>query len=1274
MSSETEMVNKNVKVNIKLPADITATSHSHNNKKSQPAKDKLTFQFNRETKVQTVLEVLGISNETKYLTNIELTSGGQVISEDVALKTVVSDKVENLDLTVQLKPYTNREALKHIVVLRDFIGFTSETEDSLAEYAVSTNAKFPHLPLSSIKDKKLEEPSKKEGEQEQKKNIFKVSDEEKENTKKNINDIFQSLKASSVKDVLTTQANVISPCVRSINLSQYNPVPAFYKSKGHLLYLQVVTLEGENFHITATPSGFYVNKSTNTKFDPSHKTFEDAAHLNDKVFYSLFNLLASHSKKFVSHVETLEAKLGKLESVSYVKPLTTFLHKPWLVSSNSTGSAGDYFHLQSDSIDSNLSSERNFNDEFQAVKDLPIETLAARMDSERLSAKLIHDFSVAATKGAMSIFQKDLLSMNPDAPDAEQIFLKDNIFYSFVTDVSGTYEGRGGDDAARVVANQDILTLSVLNRVGLKDVRYLLTTVVDLAGKRILAQTPVPGLLNTVGAETVKDETTGEEVLKDLESDISINYGFDEETQTLIQDEKFSKLLSNEFTKLFHLKKDDEKSVVFSATSKGIIGLDKRNYILDLANTYPLDINFVKENFDNVEDASYRYPHRQALIRPELIQKWWTNKVQVTEGLDSNTAYEESKFAYNPDAYQIDGVEDETVDEISKYLNTIVIPGVIDDFIDNNASPPYNGEHLVDILHKNGINVRYIGKIAELSKAKLAEQVAKHDERLKEIAVANKEYEDWEADYLIKIQAMITERQNEINKYVQAGKDVPKELLEDLKLDDKDIRHPTEEPAIMINYDELVPLIKVAEVEMIGRATKHVLRALSKDLPHLVVSSLVAYVFNLLFGTTYNESPIAEEVDEFYPLKCYDFPALTRDDLLKSIQKEVALRFRYSLSMDELVALLENKALLMRTISYRFGIQWVNKNYYYTKEQFEEFKASQDKKLRQKLVAPVTTFSKDDLTVIPRVKTTRYSSIASEDYWTQGTMLLAESKQTEALTFMAQSIAILEDVLGVVHPEVAEKYMAMATIYSKLNLIDESVAFCRKAAIIYERTCGIDSFEMTRALYNLALLELANESPYNNTLVSNRIIETLQAYNLTGLHHPTASSIIRQQEQIALGVEDIKLALLALNTLSDFVIELDGKSCLAYGYIQSQIGNLYATMKDHRAALEHISYAKDVFFHELGTNHKTTATSKQWINGLSSLMQDLSQKKQMQQDQMQAAGITAPSKKSHSKKKETVDPELATKSVDELLNFIEGDEAKGKDTKKPKSKKKHGKK
>ena len=40
-------------------------------------------------------------------------------------------------------------------------------------------------------------------------------------------------------------------------------------SAGDLFYLVVKTLEGNTVHITAVPSGFYVNKTVDDVFDPS---------------------------------------------------------------------------------------------------------------------------------------------------------------------------------------------------------------------------------------------------------------------------------------------------------------------------------------------------------------------------------------------------------------------------------------------------------------------------------------------------------------------------------------------------------------------------------------------------------------------------------------------------------------------------------------------------------------------------------------------------------------------------------------------------------------------------------------------------------------------------------------------------------------------------------------------------------------------------------------------------------------------------------------------
>ncbi|SMN21778.1 similar to Saccharomyces cerevisiae YMR012W CLU1 eIF3 component of unknown function [Maudiozyma saulgeensis] len=1292
--SSTE-ANINIKVNIKLP-----NVHAHHGKKA-PTQEKLSLQFNKDSKVQTVLDVLAVAKQTKFLTNIQLKHNDIVLNDEQVLAELTSEKaVEKdipVDISVELKPYSYRESLRHSVIVRDLIGFSSETEDSLSEFAISTGSKYESLNLSEIrqkdpeaekKRKEEEEAAKKQetekGEETEKKGHFlDVTDEEKEATAKMVREIFKSQKESSLKQFFTTSSALITPCVRSLNLSQYNPVPALYKTKGHLLYLQVVTLEGESLHITATPAGFYVNKSSNSKFDPSLKTKTDEdsdnkshgrkhePHQVETTFYSLFDLLAAHSKNFTSHIEKLDSKLATMENASYVKPQTAYLHKPWLIS-NVPSNSGDYSKLQQDYVNNIVNLERNFNDEFQAIKDLPTDAIASRIESERLLAKLIHEFSGVAASGAMLIVQNSMVAMNPDADESEQIFLKDNIFYSYVTDVIGTYSDKGGDDAARAASNQDLLTISILNRINLKDVRYLLTTIVDFGGKRLLAQTPVPGLLGTMGSEVVKDEASGEEILKDLENDIVVSYGYDETSKQVVKDETFDKILGDEFSKVFHLKKENENDVWFSSQSKGIVGFDKRHYILDLASTYPVDINFIRENYENV-DAESRYPHRQTLLRPELVEKWWNQKVEDEKDLTMEDAWKEGKFTYNPDAYQIDGIEDKTIDEISDYLNNDVITGVINDFAEGNVTAPYTGSHLVDTLHRNGINTRYLGKIIKVAQAKLDEQEKKHDDRLEEIKVSNAEHEAWEAAYLEKIQKMIKERQDKINKYVQEGKDVPKELSEGLKLDDNEIRKATKSDPVIVGKDELLPVIGMAYIEIISRSLKHIFRFYAKELPVAAISSMVAYFFNLLFGSTYNTSPDAENIDEFYAVSSYAFSSVTRDILIKSIIKEAKLRFRADLSLETLEKYISYKNLMIKEISTKFGIQLINKNYFFSKDEFETYKQSQDKKIRSKITEPVATFSKDDMVIIPIVKSSNYNSILSEEFWGQGTALVAEDKKEDGLTLMAQSIAILEDVKGVVHSDVAEKYLSMATIYSRLGLVSEAIAFCRKACVIYERTNGIDSFELLRALNNLALLELSNESPLNAASIYKRIIEISTIFELNEFHHPITASIFNNLEQVALGTSNMKLTVEVLTNLAEIIVNLDGKDNVAYGFTESRLGNLCASTKEYNAALEHIVHAENVFTKELGSNDHFTVSAKQWINGLTNLLNDLRQQKILKQDQDAAdnSPVIPHSKKSHGKKQPAANPKLAEKSVDELLDFIEGD-----DHKKPSKnqKKKNGKK
>lgn len=1252
-----------IKLIVKLPDFVVALSGS---KKQQQSNNELEFHFTKTSKVQNVLDVLAVSKVTRYLTNVDLKVGKTILKDSDTLGDIAGND-EILKIQLQHRPYTTRDALKHVLTLREYLGFSPETIDGLSEFAVSTGSKFYELPLSEVHRKPISDKEASKEEEQSKKLEINVTEEEKIQFSKLVREIFDSVKYSSAIDVNSTEGTIITPLLRSLHLSAYNPVPSFYRTKGHLLYLQAVTLEGESLQITAVPSGFYVNKSTVSKFDPSPKESED--HFQNGTKKSLFDLLCCNSKKLAGRVESFEKKVSKLDPATYVKPVSTLLHKPWMVSTLPSDN-GDYMRLQLDAL--NFDAERNFNDEFQAIKDLPIQNLQSRMDSERLLSKIVHEFSIAATKGAMSIFYQDILSMNPEAPKEEQIYLKEGIFYSYVSDVSGSYASKGGDEAAIAASNQDLRTINLLNRLNTQDVRYLLTAIVDFAGNRVLAQTPVPGLLNTMGTQVVEDPETGKEVIEDLPNEITVNYGYDEASDKVIGNEKFDSIIQKEFSKVFHItsRDVDGAQMSFSSQSKGIIGFDKRHYILDLANTYPLDINFVNENFDGI-DESKRYPHRQTLIRPELVEKWWHYK-REKEGLDYKTAYEENKYTFNPDAYQVEGVEDSTVNEISSYLRDVVLPSLVEDYAAGNVAAPYNGEHVVDTLHINGINVRYLGKVIQLAKELLAKQTAEYEERLQKIVKGNKEHEEWEKSYLEKIESLIKERQEKINKYVQEGKEVPKELTENLKLDDNDIRKPTKEDPFIINKDELLPLIHMSEIEIFARSVKHVLRKYSKTLPISIVPSLVAFFFNLLFGVDYNASPSIETVDESYNASEFSFALLTRSSLLAEIKEQAFLRFRYKIPENWFPQQKGSPFALIRAICYKCGIQILNKQYFFTKDDFESFRQSQDKKVRNKLSAPVNTFSANDLTVIPRVKSTEYSSIVSDELWAEGAATIEEDQKL-ALQFLSQAISVKEDASTSLHQSLAEKYLSLSTIHNSIGQTPEAVAFARKACTIYERVCGIDSFETLRALSNLAILELSNNSPCNAALVYKRIVETAQAFKLTAVNHPIVISALNHLEQLALGINDAKLAIEILKKLGELVVSLDGEKSLAYGYLESRIGNLYATINDLPHALEHISVTQEIFVKELGMNHELSAQSKQWNEGLTNLIKNKQQQKVL--DSQKAAANGAQSQKKHSNgKSEQSNPELADKSVDELLNFIEGSHDKATSTSKGKKKKNKNKK
>jgi len=93
-----------------------------------------------------------------------------------------------------------------------------------------------------------------------------------------------------------------------------------------LFYLVIETLEGKTFHVTATPSGFFINGSTDSIFDPSPakkgNKIETLVGLLSKVskqFQTVFpNLLKSRIQKHPYEVTSIPFKPKKwTESIHY---------------------------------------------------------------------------------------------------------------------------------------------------------------------------------------------------------------------------------------------------------------------------------------------------------------------------------------------------------------------------------------------------------------------------------------------------------------------------------------------------------------------------------------------------------------------------------------------------------------------------------------------------------------------------------------------------------------------------------------------------------------------------------------------------------------------------------------------------------------------------------------------------------------------------------------------------------------------------------------------
>ncbi|EEP82654.1 conserved hypothetical protein [Uncinocarpus reesii 1704] len=1200
---------------------------------------KIQVMVSNQEQVQDVRQSIVELPGTFQYTSFHLEYQGTRINDYVELSEV-KDLKPDAEVILVEDPYTEKEARMHVVRIRELIGAAGDRVDSLQGICAGLSLHDSVAAGDELADDISSKADSANGAADHALVGYEVTG------------------PANLRTVLPRKQAPSPKTVKSISLSPWNPPPYHLRQRGHLLYLQITTNEGEQYQITSHVSGFFVNKCSNSKFDPFPRTAP-----KNYTAHSLLTLISLISPSFDNAFQALQEFNNKKDLLTTFPFQNSIPHNPWLVpptTSLATAHQSDITRPQENFLIGGIDNSetlRDWNEEFQTTRELPRDTVQDKVFRERLTSKLFADYNDAAARGAVLVARGEVAPLNPTEGRDAQIFVYNNIFFSFGADGVGTFASEGGDEAARVAVAKDVMGVKAVNQLDITGLFTPGTIVVDYLGKRVVGQSIVPGIF--------KQREPGEH---------QIDYGGVDGKDVIAKHEGFTPVfekLSKALKVKSHPVWDKEgkrHELEGSVETKGLLGTDGRKYVLDLYRITPLDI-FWAEDADNHEP----YPHRMSVLRLELVEAYWRAKMaqyvkeevekrrkakkEMEEKAEENKTSGETgdspengepakegagadqervdisnfKLALNPDAFsgQVPQTEEEKeewardekeVRDACDYLRSKVLPELVQDLHDGDVGFPMDGQSLSQLLHKRGINIRYLGKLAELAKEK--------GSRLHALT------------------------------------------------------------ALMIQ-------------DMVARAFKHIANRYLRRLPSVFAASCIAHLLNCLLGTEVNSKP-RPEMDEslraIYPDGDFSFEQVTPTSLKSEIEKQIQIRYRFTLDADWTSSL--RHLQLLRDISLRLGLQLGAKDYAFDRSQIKSqehspvsngTRASEEggKKKKKKggdqasprlaqSPAPAVTFVPEDiLNIVPIVKDAAPRSALAEEALEAGRISLMQNQKELGQELILESLSLHEQIYGILHPEVAKLYHQLSMLYYQTDDKDAAVELARKAVIVTERTMGVDSADAILSYLNLSLFE---HGTGNTKIALVYIRHALELWKIIyGPNHPDS---ITTMNNAAVMLQHLKMypdsrkwfeASLAVCE------ELFGRQSVNTATILFQLAQALALDQDSKAAVNRMRDAYNIFLNELGPEDRNTKEAESWLEQLTqnavyiakhakdiqarrrrlaNLPTRLGTKPQPQVGQTTAEMSNATEARGSS----SLDP----RSIDELLKFIEGGESSAPRTKQKK--------
>ncbi|KAF2757984.1 hypothetical protein EJ05DRAFT_486052 [Pseudovirgaria hyperparasitica] len=1192
---------------------------------------KIQIMLSTSEQVQDLRQTIIEQPNTLQYSCFHLEHNGTRINDFVELSEVSGLKTDpNLKLVED--PYTEKEARFHVIRIRELIGAAGDRIDSI--HGVMSG-------LSVHDDIAQNEV------------LTPVTNGSADGAKLPNISAYDFNAPASLKTIIPSPRSPPPKTVKNVSVSPWNPPPYHLRSKGHLLYLQVTNNEGEQHQITAHVGGFFVNKSSSNKFDPSPR-----AAPKDFSAHSLLTLLSKISPSFDTSFTSLQEHNSEREMLSYLPLPNAMPANPWLVpapTAEALAHSADITRTQETYLIAgvdNTDSLRDWNEEFQSTREMPKDTVQDRVFRERLTSKLFADYNEAATRGALLVARGEVQPLNPTEAKDAQIFVYNNIFFSFGADGVGTFTTDGGDEAARVATGKDVAGVRAVNNLDIDGLFTPGTVIVDYMGKRIVCQSIVPGIF--------KQREPGEH---------QIDYGGVEGKDIVAVHESFVPLFEK-VSKALKVKKHPvwDKELVRhelegSVETKGLIGTDARKYALDLYRITPIDVDWIEQHWSErskegeIQDQEKDYPHRMAVLRPELVESYGRVKLSKfvekkrdelrnkpteketapesetateTEGgqvekkdkpeekLQERIDISDFQFALNPDVFCGQAPQSEedkaewALDEAEvrsacNHLLNEVIPGLIKELQDGEVGFPMDGQSLSALLHKRGINIRYLGK--------LASSADKEDSRLQALK-------------LLVVQ------------------------------------------------------------EMIARGFKHVANRLLRNVASPCATACLAHLLNCAIGTGLNANPHAEtdpSLKSIYSDADFSYEAYTPERLQTEIIKEISTRFRYNLGDSWIDS---GKHLqVLREIALKMGLQLEAKDYAFApvaktaSPELTNGHTNGTSKKKKKggdtssptrasaQVGPAQTFRPDDiLNVVPVIKEASPKSVLAEEALEAGRVSLASDQKELGRELLLESLSLHETIYGPLHPEVARLYHQLSNLLYTLDEKAPAVELAHKAVVVSERTLGVDHAETVLNYLNLGLFEHWSG---NTKAALTYVLHALNLWKIIyGPKHPDSVTTINNAAVMLQTSKMYHESRLWFEESLAICEEVSGKQSINAATLLFQLSQALALDKDMHQAVNKMRDSYNIFNNVLGAEDRNTKEAESWLSQLTSNAvahakhaKDLQERKirrvhiggamrpqpQVGQTSDAASNIATPGRTTGN---------LDQRSIEELLKYIEGDSPK----------------